>query len=240
MKRRIHTVIGLLLLGITLFFLVLTVLFSAGVPVNFRGIAVTAVLTFGGILMTCSLVFARPSGNLPKRIGFYLTHAGIVLMLAGFALFELGGDSVTAAVPVSKEVYTYYSNIQRENGEICDLGFNICVENFEIERYDDGSDRQYSADLLFADAVTLKVENKELSVNHPVRKNGWKIYLMNHGKGFTADGIGEYVNLLFRRDPGEYVVKAGVLVLAAGTVLELLVGNAVRTSRKTREESAHD
>ncbi|MBE6709543.1 MAG: cytochrome c biogenesis protein ResB [Ruminococcaceae bacterium] len=240
MKRRVHTVIGLLLLGITLFFLVLTILFSAGVPVNFRGIAVTAVLTFGGILMAGSLVFARPSGNLPKRIGFYLTHAGIVLMLAGFALFELGGDSVTAAVPVSEEVYTYYSNIQRENGEICDLGFNICVENFEIERYDDGSDRQYSADLLFADAVTLKVENKELSVNHPVRKNGWKIYLMNHGKGFTADGIGEYVNLLFRRDPGEYVVKAGVIVLAAGTVLELLVGNAVRPHKKTKEESAHD
>lgn len=233
MKRRIHTVIGCLLLGITLFFLVLTILFSSGVPVNFRGIAVTTILTFGGILMAGSLVFARPSGNLPKRIGFYLTHAGIVLLLAGFALFELGGDSVTAAVPVSEEVYTYYSNIQRENGEICDLGFNICVENFEIERYDDGSDRQYSADLLFADAVTLKVENKELSVNHPVRKNGWKIYLMNYG--YAADGIGEFVNLLFRRDPGEYVVRAGVIVLVAGTILELLVGNAIRPKKEDED-----
>ena len=235
MKRRIYDIVSLILLGITLFFLALTVVFSTGSSVNFRGFAVTGVLTLGGILMAASLVFARPSGNLPKRIGFYLTHGGIVLMLAGFALFELAGDSVTAAVPVSEEVYTYYSNIQRENGEMCDLGFNICVENFEIETYDDGSDKQYYADLLFADAVTLKVEKKELSVNHTVRKNGWKIYLMNYGKGFTADGMGEYVNLLFRRDPGEYVVRAGVVVLVAGTVMELLVGNAVRSKKEDED-----
>ena len=228
MKRRIYDIVSLILLGITLFFLALTVVFSTGSSVNFRGFAVTGVLILAGILMAASLVFARPSGNLPKRIGFYLTHSGIVLMLAGFALFELAGDSVTAAVPVGGE--TYYSNIQRENGEVCDLGFNICVENFEIETYDDGSDKQYSADLLFADAVTLKVEKKELSVNHTVRKNGWKIYLMNYG--YAADGMGEYVNLLFRRDPGEYVVRAGVIVLVAGTVLELLVGNAVRPKKE--------
>jgi len=231
-KRRIYDIVSLILLGITLFFLALTVVFSTGSSVNFRGFAVTGVLILAGILMAASLVFAKPSGNLAKRIGFYMTHGGIVLMLAGFALFELAGDSVTAAVPVSEEVYTYYSNIQRENGEMCDLAFNICVENFEIETYEDGSDKQYSADLLFADAVTLKVDKKELSVNHTVRKNGWKIYLMNYGKGFTADGMGEYVNLLFRRDPGEYVVKAGVAVLIAGTILELLVGNAIRPKKE--------
>ena len=238
MKRRTHNIISLVLLGISLCFLVLTALFSAGIPVNFRGIFVLSALSAGGILSAAALVFAKPSGTLPKRIGFYLTHAGIVLLLAGFALFELGGDSVTAAVPVDETGGTYYSNIQRENGEVCDLGFNFRVDSFTVESYEDGSDKQYYAGLSFADAVTLTVENREISVNHPVRENGWKIYLMNYG--YAADGIGEYVNLLFRRDPGEYVVKAGVLVLVAGTVLELLVGNAVRTSRKTREENAHD
>lgn len=228
MKRRIYDIVSLILLGITLFFLALTVVFSTGTSVNFRGFAVTGVLILAGILMAVSLVFAKPSGNLPKRIGFYLTHGGIVLMLAGFALFELAGDSITAEVPVGGE--TYYSNIQRENGEVCDLGFNICVDDFAVEFYEDGSDKQYYADLLFADAVTLKVEKKELSVNHTVRKNGWKIYLMNYG--YAMDGIGEYVNLLFRRDPGEYVVRAGVIVLVAGTILELLVGNAVRPKKE--------
>ena len=240
MNRRTHNIISLVLLGISLCFLVLTALFSAGIPVNFRGIFVLSALTAGGLLSAAALVFAKPSGNLPKRIGFYLTHAGIVLLLAGFALFELGGDSVTAAVPVDETGGTYYSNIQRENGEVCDLGFNFRVDSRNIEYYEDGSEKQYSSMLSFADAVTLTVENREISVNHPVRENGWKIYLMSFT--YAADGTADYdyVNLLFRRDPGEYVVKAGVLVLAAGTVLELLVGNAVRTSRKTREENAHD
>lgn len=233
MKRRIYDIVSLVLLGITLFFTVLTLLFSSGISVNFGGVLVTSVLTLAGILMAASLVFARPSGNLPKRIGFYMTHGGIVLLLVGFALFELAGDSVTAAVPVGGE--TYYSNIQRENGEVCDLGFNFRVDSFEIETYEDGSEKQYYADLSFADAVTLKVDTAELSVNHTLHRNGWKIYLMSYGAG--AEPGEEYVNLLFRHDPGEYVVKIGVAVLIAGTLLELLVGNAIRSKK---EEDDHE
>ena len=230
MKRRVYDIVSLVLLGITLFFGVLTVMFSTGLHVDFRSAPVT--LAVGGILMAASLVFAKPSGSLPKRVGFYMTHGGIVLILAGFALFELAGDSITAAVPVGGDAY--YSNIQRENGEVCDLGFNFRVDRFWIERYDDGPEKQYCAVLSFADAVTLREETAELSVNHTLRRGGWKIYLMNYG--FAADGIGEFVNLLFRYDPGEYVVKAGVAVLIAGTLLELLVGNAVPANARKKEE----
>lgn len=200
---------------------------------DFHGTAVTAVLILGGVFTAASLVFAKPSGNLPKRLGFYFTHAGIVLLLAGFALFELGGDSITAAVPVGGE--TYYSNIQRENGEICDLGFHFRVDSRQIEYYEDGSEAQYYAKLSFADPVTLKIDGEWISVNHPVRRNGWKIYLMSFV--YAADGGGEHVSFILRRDPGEYVVKAGAAVLIAGTVLELLIGNAMSAKKK---EDAHD
>jgi len=230
-KRHIYDIVSLILLGITLFFLALTVVFSTGSSVNFRGFAVTGVLILAGILMAASLVFAKPSGNLAKRIGFYMTHGGIVLMLAGFALFELAGDSVTAVVPVGGE--TYYSNIQRENGEICDLGFHFRVDSRQIEYYEDGSEAQYYAGLAFADPVTLKVDGEWISVNHPVRRNGWKIYLMSFV--YAADGGGEHVNFIFRRDPGEYVVRAGVIVLVAGTILELLVGNAIRPKKEDED-----
>ena len=220
-KHRVYDIVSLVLLGMTLFFLVLTVMFSTGCSVNFRGIAVTAVLAVGGILTGASLIFARPSGKFAKRAGFYLTHAGIVLLLIGFAMFEVSGDSVTAAVPVGGE--TYYSSIQRESGEVYDLGFNFRVDDFAVETYDDGSAMQYTAGISFADAVTLKVDAEELSVNHTVRRNGWKIYLMDYGS--------DYVHLMFRRDPGEYVVKAGVILLIAGTITELLIAN-VRTKRE--------
>ena len=235
MRQRIFCAVSLTLLGITLFFLVLTVCFSTGSSVDFRSPAVTAVLVLGGILTAASLIFAKPSGNLPKKLGFYFTHAGIVLLLAGFALFELGGDSVTAALPVGGE--TFYSNIQRENGEICDLGFHFRADSRQIEYYEDGSEAQYYAGLSFADPVTLKIDGETVSVNHPVRRNGWKIYLMSFT--YAADGTPDpdYVNLILRRDPGEYVVKTGVVLLISGTVLELLIGSAVRTKKK---EEPHD
>ena len=237
MRQRIHSLISLGLLGFTLIFLLLTVVFSTGSPVNFRSPAVTAVLTFGGLLTAASLFFARPAGNLPKKLGFFLTHAGIVLLLAGFALFELAGDSITAAVPVGEANETYYSNIQRENGEICDLGFHFRAESRRTDVYEDGSAKQYSAVLAFADAVTLKIDREELSVNHPVRRNGWKIYLMSFTPASVSGSGSDCVNLILRHDPGEFVVIAGVILLTAGTILELPVGNAVRAKKK---EDGHD
>ncbi len=216
MRIRPYTLITVALAGITLFFLVLTLLFSAGVPVDFRGGLVIAFLTFGGVLNTVSLFASKVRGNPAKKIGFFLTHAGIIVLLIGFALFELNGDTVTASVPIGGD--TYYSNIQRESGDLCELGFHFRVDDFSVETYEDGSDKQYLAALSFADPVTLRIETEELSVNNTVRRGDWKIYLMNYGGG--------YVHLLFRRDPGETVVKVGALLMIAGTVTELLVANA--------------
>ena len=112
------------------------------------------------------------------------------------------------------------------------------ADNRNIEYYDDGSQKQYSAVLSFADPVTLKIDRQEISVNHPVRRNGWKIYLMSFTYAAADEGYSRnYVNLILRRDPGEYIVKAGAALLIAGTVLELLVGNGIRTKKK---EDGHE
>jgi len=63
------------------------------------------------------------------------------------------------------------------------------------------------------------VDTDELAVNDTVVKNGWRIYLMSYS--------GDAVNLMFRRDPGEYAVKTGIWMTVAGTVLSLLVGNMI-------------
>ncbi|MGN1346926.1 MAG: cytochrome c biogenesis protein ResB [Eubacteriales bacterium] len=226
MKSRLYDAACLALLALALFFLARTILFSAGVFPDFSGVSVTAALVLGGALTVGSLAFRKPSGTRARRVGYFLAHGGVLLLLIGFALYEGWGDCVTAAVPVGGE--SFYSSIQRDSGELCDLGFNFRVENFAVETYEDGSEKQYSADLSFADPVTLKVEKAGLSVNHTVRRNGWKIYLMNYGDGF--------VRLLFRRDPGEFVVKTGAAVLIAGCLLSLLAGNAGRK----RKEGADD
>ena len=54
-----------------------------------------------------------------------------------------------------------------------------------------------------------------LKVNHPLRVNGWKIYLQSHGSGG--------VQLILKYDPGEYIVLAGIWLMILGAILSCLV-----------------
>lgn len=54
-----------------------------------------------------------------------------------------------------------------------------------------------------------------LIVNHPIRVNGWKIYLQSHGAGV--------VQLVLKYDPGEYIVLIGMWMLVFGTILSCFV-----------------
>lgn len=216
----------LLMLGITVVFLVMAVLTSFGSDINWKSPLTTVLLAAGGFFTFISVFMRKPTKNIIKDLGFYAMHLGLVVMLVGFALFELAGDTVSANVPIGSD--TFYSNIGRENGEICELGFNFRVTDFSIDYHEDGSEKQYRAGIEFADAVTLRVEEDELSVNHTLKKNGWRIYLMSYS--------GEYVNLMFRSDPGDYVVKTGVWMTIAGTILSLLVANMIPAKKKEGDE----
>lgn len=196
----------------------LVILFSAGIIKGAGGIVATALLTVGGILTALYLILHRVKGALFKKIGFYLTHVGLVLLLVGFAVFELWGNSISLAFPINSE--SFYSRVQRENGEIYELGFNMRVDSFETELYEDGSPKQYYAELAFADSITLKIDKMSLSVNHPIYRGGKKIYLMGE-----SDGT---VNLLIREDPGEYSVKAGAVLVIGGCICSLIAGNIKR------------
>lgn len=224
--RAMYDAVCLLSLGITLIFLVLASLSAFGVAVRWDGQITVVLLAAGGFLTFIGLFMRRPRGNIVRAIGFYAMHLGLVVMLFGFALFDIAGNTVSANVPIGTD--TFYSSIGRENGDICELGFNFRITDFSVDRYEDGSEKQYRAGIEFADAVSLRVESEELSVNNTVRKNGWRIYLMSYS--------GEYVNLMFRHDPGEIWVKAGVTLTVSGTVLSLLIGNMLPSKTKEKKE----
>ncbi len=207
----------LIICGITAVFLILAVLASFGIDINWRGPLTTVLLTAGGIITAVGGFMGRPKKNPLKIIGKCSMHFGLAVMLLGFAAFELAGDTVSANVPVGSD--TYFANIQRENGEVCELGFNFRITDFAVDYHEDGTEKMYRAGISFADAVSLRVTEEVLAVNDPVVKNGWRIYLMSYS--------GNTVQLMFRYDPGEYAVKTGMWVTIAGTVLSLLAGNMV-------------
>lgn len=225
-RRQAYDLACLLTLGITLIFLTLAILTSLGADIPWDSPLVGLLLALGCILTAVGIFMRKPCGNLPKDIGFYAMHIGLVVLLIGFGIFEISGDSIHANVPIGSE--TFYANISRENGEVCSLGFNFRITDFHIDYHEDGSEKQYRADIEFADAVSLRIDRDELSVNHTIRKNGWRIYLMSYSE--------QYVNLMFRYDPGETLVKVGVWMTAAGTLLSLLAGNLPTGKQKEDEE----
>lgn len=58
-------------------------------------------------------------------------------------------------------------------------------------------------------------EPHSLTVNHPLRCGDWKVYLM----GVSAQGDTSYVTLTFKKDPGEFLTIAGIVLLVAGTFI---------------------
>lgn len=160
------------------------------------------------------------------RIGFYVLHCGLVLMLVGMFIYYIAGDKVlNVPVPVDNSTY---SKIQRSGDETnpdsrednyIELDFALGFAEFKVDKYDDGSDKFYDAKMILIRRGVAEPEYQSLRVNHPVRVNGWKIYLMNYEESTT----GQVVDIMLKKNPGEYVTLAGIwMAIVGGFIMCLL------------------
>lgn len=186
------------------------------------GLAFVVFALFAALQVICLSVY-KPGLTLYK-IGFYLLHGGLLLMLVGFLAYALAGEQLNVDVPVNS-AGSFYSSVQNEEGEMTSLGFGLRIDKFRVEKYEDtGNDKYYRADLTFVDTATLQQESGYLEVNRTMRNNGWKIYLMSYTDGsailrstygltedrfygtYSADGAASGVDLvsLVQQDLGGY------------------------------------
>jgi len=170
-----------------------------------------------GALAVSSLVCCVRRGMRVRQVGFLLTHGGVVVILAGACIGFAVGERSDFAVPVSDR-HQVRELPTRDGGSI-DLDFGLTVNSFNVSHYDRADDaggavaRHYSAGLhLYEDDGTVRDE--ELTVNHPVAHNGWRIYLMSYD--VTAQ---RYVVLSARRDPGRLPVIGGIWALMIGVAI---------------------
>lgn len=156
------------------------------------------------------LILCRRTANFRSGwtdAAFLLNHGGLFLILWG-ALFG-APDTMEAKLVLHPGEP---SRIARTlSGELRPLPFEIRLRDFRIDYYDDGrTPRQFRSDLLI-DATAANVE-----VNRPHRHEGYLLY---------QDGYdlreGKYSILLLVRDPWIGIVYAGLLMLAAGSVIFL-------------------
>ena len=156
---------------------------SGTVDIFTGGLGAVVLIIFAILQIACISVY-QPAFT-PYKVGFYLLHLGLLILLSGLAAFELAGRELTVQVPVN-EYGSFYSSIQSESGEETELGFSFRVNAFCADKYESGADRYYRADVEFLDPTTLRQTKDYLEVNRTLRQNNQKIYLMDYSDGFKT------------------------------------------------------
>lgn len=258
MNKKLSLVLYTSLAGISLVLLVMTILASAGVGGVWSGMPIVIVLSLLGLAIAISLVAFNPRKNV-YSIGFYVLHIGIVLFLAGSFVYTVSGTATNAAPPsVSSITPTveyrmlqsglsadriagmkgYYNQVNKTDGsEVIDLGFNFRVIDMKTEYYEDGQNvKHYEATVEFLNSDG-SVDQVSLTVNHPIYRNGWKIYLMS----VNVNPVYEYqeVYLLLKKDPTEFLTTAGILLTILGTFMMCFIrprekASDARSSQKAK------
>ena len=238
MNKKLSFTLYVSLCLIVALLLIMTIIASAGNSDVWKGAPITVVLSLLGIAIAISVVMLRPKKTI-YFVGFYVLHIGIVMFLAGLAGYSIGGvDTYASPVNVGsvtnvmeyrmlqmgytdRQIATlkgYNNRIGGSDGEIIDLGFNFRITDFKTEYYEDGvSVKHYDATVEFLNSEDGTTEQVSLTVNHPIYRNGWKIYLMDVG---TNQVFGyQQVQLMLKKDPTEFVSVAGILLTIIGTFM---------------------
>lgn len=244
LAKALYIVLGV----VTIALLIMTIFASVlGQNADYPTAAAVIFILLGGAIAV-SLVVFNPQKSI-YDIGFYLLHMGIILFIVGMIVYGLKGAShyvtlpniasVTAVENELKVAYgfddsdidrlkSYRNQIAGEDGEIIDLGFNFRITGFTAEYYDDEAVKHYDARVEFflRDGT---VETLHLTVNNPIYRGGWKIYLMSVGNSLYGY---EQVSLLIKNDPAEFVCVAGIVLIILGTFMMCLLPETLKIHYK--------
>lgn len=173
----------------------------------------SVVFTLYALLLLLSLALTllhrASSGSFREKrgIGFLLNHLGIFLIVWG-ALFG-APDVSRSKVMVGRGQAVNYS--YTSDGTVVSLPFNVALEDFRIDYYDDGKNpRQFTSHLL--------VDGRQLTtqVNAPASYKGYTLYQDSYDRT-----TGRYTVLQVVRDPWLPIIYIGMVLLAAGSILLL-------------------
>jgi len=104
-----------------------------------------------------------------SRIGAYLVHVSILLIVCGALVGKFFGYDAFVMVPEG----TAESSVHEwgESHKEIPLGFEVFCLNFKTDTYPNGSPKEYRSDLTILEAGN-KVLNKSITVNDPLKYKG--------------------------------------------------------------------
>ena len=146
------------------------------------------------VIQLVCLFLVRPGFSIYK-VGFYLVHAGILIMLVGFLLGSMFGKMLPTYVPVDP-LGSVHAGMYDRDGEFVDFGFGFKFTDFKAEFYDEErtSPSYYGAKVAVYETngrtgALYQADTVMLEVNRTFRNHGFKMYLMEYTDGsFSGDG----------------------------------------------------
>ncbi len=177
---------------------------------GFGRTAVIASLVCMGVMTVVCVCFSKVREKSVYRLGFYILHCGVIVLIVGFVITNLTCRKYTLYLESNGSAYRTFNF---EDGASFSLDRYMGLGDVKTEYYDDGNPRHYEAKLIFYDRAPAPgeiAEEKVLTVNHPVRVEGYKMYLMNVEEN-DAGAV-----LLVKYNPGEYVIIFGIVALLLG------------------------
>lgn len=161
-----------------------------------------AMLMVGTMLSLGATVFQHG-----KSDAFTLSHAGIFVII--FGAFFGAPDHSECQLMVTKDSGAHIG--RGADGVPTPLPFEVRLDDFRIDYYDDAASPKQ-----FTSVMDIEGRKYTTSVNHPCRYKGYTIYQSGYDRA-----NGEYSILGIVRDPWIPLVAAGLVILLAGTAVEL-------------------
>jgi cytochrome c biogenesis protein len=113
------------------------------------------------------------------RIGTVLTHLSVLLILLGGLINALWG--FTGYVEVREGEAFAVSGSPAPGTVLRPAGFAVRCDAFRVERYPDGSPREYVSTLTFLEGERVALDHRPLRVNHPLSYRGLTFYQSSYG-----------------------------------------------------------
>ena len=178
-------------------------------------------------------ISASEEGGEPIDLGFFFRISDFKTEYYDpvYSYTDESGVSVTIA---KEDVLT-----DSEGKKYCLVGKDGEEKRYEV--VETSGVKHYEATLVFSDSGMLSdLSTESLTVNHPIYRGDWKIYLMAstvdysflatdpnflvslYGTPNRAYGV-EIVQLMVKKDPTEFVSVAGILLIILGTFMMCLI-----------------
>lgn len=108
-----------------------------------------------------------------SRLGAYLIHIGILIVLVGALIGSVFGYKASVMFP---EGATIDHVFEHPSARPVPLGFELRLENFTISYYPNGMAREFRSEVTLFDPALAAPLESDIRVNHPLRHRGLAFY----------------------------------------------------------------